>query len=279
MIAIDFEYYKPSIVEDAVTLFEDLRADHKKPVYYGGGTELISRARLNELAIDAVIDLKGIAECRELSHDQNQIIIGATVTLSNLVASNQFPLLADVSRRIATHTARNKITIGGNISGHLFYREALLPFLLADSEVVIAGKEGIRKTAISGVYQKGIQLKEGEFVVQVTTDEKVPQYPYFNLKKTKQSNVSYPVVSLACMQMDGRIRVALSGVCHFPFRLEQIEAELNNTSHPYEKRIRKAIKHLPASILDDQFASREYRTYVLESALMETLERAEGVSG
>lgn len=278
MISFDFEYFKPTSTEEAIKRFEDLYSQNKKVIYYGGGTELISRARRNELNVDAVIDLKGIPACHAFNLEENQIIIGAATTLTAIADSNLFPLLANVSRAIASRTPRNKITIGGNISGNLFYREAILPFLLADSEIVIAGKEGVRKANINEIFEKGVQLQEEEFVVQIITDSKFTQYPYTNSKKTKQSKVNYPIASVASLQVDDHIRVAFSGVCPFPFRLEEIESVLNNTSLSIETRSRDAMNHLPAPILDDMYASADYRKFVLENVLTELLKKMEGAS-
>lgn len=279
MIAFDFAYYKPTTVEEAVTLFHDLRRDGKAPYYYGGGTEFISRARMNEIEADAIIDIKGIPECNELKLDkENVIVIGAAVTLTDIVDSTIFPLLQNVSRYIAHRTARNKITVGGNLSSHLFYREALLPFLLADSKVVVAEKEGLRTTSIHNIFHQGIQLKDGEFIVQIMTEGKFSQYPHNHCKKTKHSMVNYPILSLASVQVDGQIRIALSGVCDFPFRPEQMESELNNAANSAETRIQNALTHLPSPVLDDMHASRGYRMFVLEQALTDLLDKTEEVS-
>ncbi|WP_269412307.1 FAD binding domain-containing protein [Lentibacillus daqui] len=278
MIAFDFEYYKPTTIQEAVTLFYDLQANGKIPHYYAGGTEFISRARMHEIQVDAVIDLKGIPDCNEFQFNGNQLVIGSAVTLTTIADSNLFPLLSDVSRAIAHRTARNKITIGGNISGHLCYREALLPFLLADSEVVIAEKKGIRTTSIHKIYQNGVQLNDGEFLIQIITDGQFSNYPYWSSKKTKHSNVNYPIVSLASMKVDGKIRVALSGVCDFPFRTEQLELVLNDTSYSEQTRIQQVLNHLPGATHNDMHGSREYREFVLAQELAKLLQRSKGVS-
>ena len=74
---------------------------------------------------------------------------------------------------MADHTARGKITLGGNICAQIFYREAVLPFLLADSQVVIVGPDGIRVSPINEIFHKQLQLKKGEFLVQIATDKEV----------------------------------------------------------------------------------------------------------
>ncbi len=273
MISFDFAYYRPTSIEEAIGQFQDLRSQQKMVIYYGGGTEFISRARRDELHVDAVIDLKYIPDCNLLKKDQDQIIFGSMNTLTEVADSEFFPLLSKVVKLIATQTERNKITIGGNISSYLPYREALMPFLLADSQVVIAGKEGLKTARVVDVYKNGIQLKEDEFIVQIITDQKFTKYPYFNHKQTKQSKVNYPIVSLAALQIDDQIHVACSGVCHFPFRLKGIETELNDSSAEKAEKINNVISFLPAPLLDDLQASAPYREFVLKNVLTEMLEK------
>ncbi len=60
MIAFNFEYYKPDSLDEAVKLHKGLSESGKEPLYYSGGTEIITMARRNDLVTKAVIDIKGI---------------------------------------------------------------------------------------------------------------------------------------------------------------------------------------------------------------------------
>jgi len=145
MIPFDFEYYKPTSAREAVSLFNTLNSQGKKPVYYGGGTEIISFSRLYQLYPKAVIDIKGIPECNVLEFQNDHLIIGAAVTLTQIQESNFYPLLSWCGGRVADHTIRNKITLGGNICAKIPYRESILAFLVSDCEVVIEGVNGARR--------------------------------------------------------------------------------------------------------------------------------------
>lgn len=279
MIHFDFEYVKPSSAEEALQLFEQFTANGKKVMYYGGGTEFISRARMNEIMADVVIDLKAIPACNVLEENTEELVIGATKTLTDLVETNFFPLLSSVIRLIATRTERNKITIGGNLMSNLPYKEGILPFLLADSKLAIATKKGIKKEKITTVFEEDkIRLKEEEFIVQILTDKKVVNQAFFNDKKTKQSKVNYPILTLAALQMEGNIKVAFSGLYEFPFHSKEIDKQVNNNKTSFDKRVEKVIKLLPASIIDDMHASSNYRQFVLKSSLVKMLENMEAVS-
>ncbi|WP_220483287.1 FAD binding domain-containing protein [Paenibacillus thiaminolyticus] len=117
MIPFDFEYYKPCTIQEAIDLYHTLHADGKEPLYFCGGSEIITMARLNQLYTQAVIDIKDIPECTVLESNAEQILIGAAIPLALLEEWKEFPLLSWVCNRIADHTSRYKITLGGNICG------------------------------------------------------------------------------------------------------------------------------------------------------------------
>ncbi|MGZ4108031.1 MAG: FAD binding domain-containing protein [Tumebacillaceae bacterium] len=101
MISFDFEYYKPDTIRQAVELHRRLEAEGKAPKYYGGGTEIITGARLDFFRTGAVIDLKGIPECNVMQFDRDTLVLGATVSLTRVSESNLFPLLSNCAGRAA----------------------------------------------------------------------------------------------------------------------------------------------------------------------------------
>ncbi|MFK2825191.1 FAD binding domain-containing protein [Bacillus sp. B190/17] len=276
MIPFDFEYYKPASVNEAVQTFQMMSENGKQVVFYCGGTEFITFARVNKITADAVIDLKGIYECHILEVQGDQLVIGAAVSLNKIAESNLFPLLGETVKRIADHTSRNKITLGGNIHSKLMYRESILPLLLSDATVKIAGSEEERIVPLAEIFQKEINMKPGEFLIQVVIKKDYIDLPYASFKRTKMSKVGYPVVSIAALAKENRMRVAFSGVCEYPFRSPEIEDALNDSSLSTEKKIDQAVAHLPAPIVQDLHGSASYREFVLKNGLQDMIEALEG---
>jgi CO/xanthine dehydrogenase FAD-binding subunit len=271
MISFDFEYYKPTTVEEAVRVFQQADSNGKEPLYYSGGTEIISMARLNQLRTGAVIDIKGIPECNVLQIHQEQLVIGAAITLTALSEANLFPLLGETVRDAADHTNRNKITVGGNLCGKFFYREALLPFLLADSQVVLAGTKGIRHVPVHQILNGEPRLEKGELLVQILSDRRYLELPFVTVKKTKMEKIDYPIVRISALKTMEGIRVAFSGVSAVPFRSWKLEEVLNDASLPMEERIESVIRIWPVPILNDILSSAAYRTFVLRNTLSDTM--------
>lgn len=277
MIPFHFEYYKPDTVVEALTIYNELNAIGKKPIYYAGGTEIISMARVSNLDFGAVIDIKNIPECNSFGLQNDKLVIGAAVTLSSITESKLFPLLGLTAARIADHTIQGKITIGGNLCGTIIYKEAVLPLLVSESEAIIAYSDGIRKVALSEVFSKKLLLNKGELLLQTVIDAEYTKLPYVHMKKTKNEKIDYPLITVSGLKRDGRFRLALSGVCQYPFRSRAMEEHLNDSSLTYEERIGKALEQLPDKLLGDVSGSAEYRRFVLQNTLYNTINAFEKV--
>ncbi|MGF9964789.1 FAD binding domain-containing protein [Bacillus rhizoplanae] len=276
MIPFDFEYYRPDSIQEAIQLFHQLDKEGKKPLYYGGGTEIITMGRSQRIRTKAVIDIKDIPECNVCEWKDDKLLLGATLTITGVQEAQVFPLLGETAGRAADRTARNKITIGGNVAGRIRYKEAVLPFLLADSTFVIAGIEGVRYVPAHQAFVEKLQLQKGEFLVQIITDRRYVTAPYYSVKKRQLEKIDYPLVTVAAIKYGDEIRMACSGLCVFPFRSLIMEAALNNKHIPFEKRIERALTHIPAPVLDDIRGSRAYRTFVFQYVLHDMLVKLEG---
>lgn len=276
MIPYEFEYYKPHSLQEAFELYARLQLENKKPLYFCGGTEIITMARLSLIDTNAVIDIKGIPECCVLESKGEQVTIGSTIPLAKLEEETVFPLLSRVCNRIADHTSRCKITLGGNICGKIFYREAVLPLLVADSELVIAGKDGLRKVSIHEVFHRQIQLLPGEFVVQAVIPKSYTEMPYMTEKRTKIDRIDYPVVTVAALKNGDTMRFSFSGLCPFPFRSQKVEEALNNRSLKPIDRTSLALNAISDPILDDINGSAEYRKFVVRNLLLDAITTLEG---
>ncbi len=271
MLPFDLEYYKPDTLQEAVELFQNLKQQGKQTQFFSGGTELITLGRINLAFAEAVIDIKNIREFRIMQQDGDWLILGSALSLAELEEADLFPLLSKTASEVADHTARMKITLGGNICARIFYREAVLPFLLADSLAVIAGPEGIKTIPINEIFHQQLQLGTGEVLVQLQTNRRMIKAPFVSIKRRQQWRTGYPLVTIAALASDGEIRVAVSGLCPFPFRSRTLEAALNNNQLSIEERISGSAGALPEPILDDVEGSAAYRLFVLKNLLYDVM--------
>lgn len=271
MLPFDFDYFKPSSLQEALEIYQTMENEGKQPMYISGGTELITLGRIDIVYSEAVIDLKDIAECRAMQMSGEHLILGSALILTQIEEANLFPLLTQTTSEIADHTARGKITLGGNICGQIFYREAVLPFLLADSLFVTVGPQGVKVLPGSEIFNETLLLNKGEFLVQIATEKRFLGMPFVSIKRRQQWQTGYPLITIASLKIENRIRVAISGLCPFPFRSHSLESVINNRELPQAERINQVLKELQGPILDDVEGSADYRRFVLRNLLFDVL--------
>lgn len=276
MIPFDFEYYRPESIKEAIDTYSQAENLCKEPLYYGGGTEIISMARVDNIHTGAVIDIKDIPECKALGILGEELVIGSGVTLTAIAESKLFPLLGKTCERIADHTIQDKITLGGNIAGTIQYREAVLPLIVCDSDVVIAGVNGPRRVPLRQVFNRRIQLQKGEMIAQFIIRNEYLHLPYSHVKRTRNEKIDYPLVTLAGIKKDGNIRAAFSGIYDHPVRSLDVEKLLNDKSIPSDMRVKNIIGSIPEPLNDIQ-GSSGYRKFLLGRVLVETLHNLEAL--
>lgn len=276
MIPFDFDYYLPQTAVEAVEYFQKLKAEQKKPLYYAGGTEIITFCRQQKVETKALIDLKQISETLLFERKDGQLLVGANLVLNRIAEDQQYPLLSAAVCRIADHTVRNRLTLGGNICGRLPYREAVLPFLLADAELLVIGPDGQRTEKISNLFDKRLKLGKGEILLQFRVAVEKLDLPYWTRRREKHGPVDYPLYHLVSVRDQGRLKIAVSGLCSFAFRSEELERVISEYEGRPEDLARLIPENLPGKINDDDRGSAAYRRALFEQDLALLLKEMEG---
>lgn len=272
MIPYEFIYCRPDTLLEAVDIYSQLYAEGASPVYYGGGSEVITMARAGSIRPGAVIDLKSIPECLALELLPDKLIIGAANTLNTVKETKLFPLLGTAGGRVADHTNQCRITLGGNLCGTIIYRETSLPLMLADAEVVSFGPAGMRVRTFQEAFHRRMQLVPGEFVAQVHIPAWALHLPYVHIKRTAQEKIDYPLVNVTAMISGEKLRAAFSGLCTFPFRSSKVEQVLNDRTASVQARVDAVPPLLPEPAHTDVEGSGAYRLFVLKNILQTLLE-------
>jgi CO/xanthine dehydrogenase FAD-binding subunit len=275
MIPVDFEYRRPETLQGAHGLFMQLQENGGNPMYGGGGTEIVTRARIGAIAPSAVIDLKGIDALQEMGVRDGRLVLGAGLTLKTIMERDPWPLLSLALSRIADHTVRAHITLGGNLASTIPYREAVLPFLLVDSTARLFGDGGDRWVPLGHVFPEGVlQLPLGDFLVALSVPEAAARVRGLSVKKTRLDWVDYPLMTIVARPQRGRRvpALAVSGLTPSPFRASQVEHALLSAD-PVELNLQDV---LPGAVVDDIHGSAAYREFVFRQTLVDVLARLEG---
>ena len=272
MIPFDFIYCRPDSLTEALDTYRQLEAEGKSPVYYSGGSEIITLCRAGGIRPGAVVDIKRIPDCLCLFPDDQGLNLGSACTLNQIKESKHFPLLGTVCGRIADHTNQCRITLGGNLCGSIIYRETSLPLLLSDAKMTVFGADGLRTIAFKDAFPGRMQLRPGELIVQIHVPSRALRAPSSHVKRTQNEKIDYPLVGVAAIWQDNVLKIAFSGVCAHPFRSPRMEAVLNDHGPSCAARADKAVSLLPEPAYSDVRGSAEYRVFVLRNTLEALLE-------
>jgi len=273
MIPFDFSYARPETIEEALALWHECSARGEKPIYYAGGTEVITLCREMKIKPDLVIDIKAIAACN-VFEQASTITYGAALSLNAIAEQSVSGLVSRCFSTIGDQTVRNRITLGGNIMGHLPFREALLPFLILGGKARVAGEKGVKEIPLFP-YNKRISLDPGEFVTSFSLDPEKINRPFEYIRKQKDSPVDYPILTACFSGRPGKIAMAVTGAFSCPVRDKKIENLLNQTNLRIKERSEKAVQGMSSMFKTDFRASAEYRRHLLTLAISKALEALE----
>ena len=123
----DFTLHRPTKVEEAVKLHNG----NSGAKYVAGGTDMIVNVRRGIEQPSALIDLSAIKDLQKIKENEEEISIGAGVTLSTLAnepgIQKTFSAISEAAASVAGPTHQNYGTIGGNLcldTRCLFYNQS-----------------------------------------------------------------------------------------------------------------------------------------------------------
>jgi carbon-monoxide dehydrogenase small subunit len=274
MIAFDFIFERPVAAEAAYKLWAQAVEAGKKPLYFSGGTEVVTVMRKGTVKADLVIDLKGIEAYTALGIGNSPVSvdalwIGGGLTLGALMEALPGTLLSEVAQGIADHTVRNTLTIGGNICGRLPYREMALGLLTLGAEVVLYGPEGLLKQPMAEVFHKRLELKPGEFLLGFELEPAALQETrYVRHRRQKQTEIDYPICHTVVTRRGDDYRVAVSGVSAYVWYGEKTSARIEAGAPPQAQAM-VIWERLESLAVDDLRASKAYKLGLLKRDLLE----------
>ena len=216
MIPGTFAYHRPKSVSEAVALLADLGED-ARPL--AGGHSLIPMMKLRLAAPQALVDLAAIADLRGVRRVGADIVIGATTTIAELIASADLaaalPIVRETALVIADPQVRARGTIGGNVANGDPGNDmpALMQCLGATYQIAVRG--GAREIAARTFYQGAYftALAPGEVLtgIRIAPPPAGHGWAYEKLKR-KVGDYATAAAAVVLTMHGGRVATAAIGL-------------------------------------------------------------------
>jgi carbon-monoxide dehydrogenase medium subunit len=264
MTAYEFDYIKPTALDDALALLSE---HGPRARLLAGGTDLALKLKEGAETPEVVIDLKGLDKLRRLEVDQGALVIGALVTFTQLVDSplvaETVPMLRDAASTVGSVGIRNRATLAGNICSAVPSLDSGPALLVHEASVLVQSAAGKRCVPIAdwfvGPKQAALQADEIVTGLTIPIPEKKTGACYVKLGRYAGEDLAQAGVGLLVLD-ELEYRVAFCALGPIPKRAAPIEAVLNGRELT-EAAIAEAQALIPQEIspITDIRSSQEYR--------------------
>ncbi|NJO37259.1 MAG: xanthine dehydrogenase family protein subunit M [Rhizobiales bacterium] len=230
--------------------------------FFGGGTLLMRAINEADPAVATIIRTTDPA-FRQIRSQGDRVVIGAGVTMSQILASRDLDFLHPVARVIGGPAVRSLATVGGNLFAPPPYGDLTAALLAAGATIEIAGGYSTRE-ARSRTCSAIATASPAPLVASITVQR--PRDPaglrFLKVSRVKPKGIA--VLSIAAAANGRSTRIAYNGMSPTPMRALAVERAL-------EGRTLDASGIAPAlavaadgtSPADDAIASAWYRKEVL----------------
>lgn len=237
MIPGQFSYHRPGTLADAVKLLADLGDEAQ---LLAGGHSLIPMMKLRLATPEHLVDLAGVDALKGIRRDGGAIIIGATTTQHELLASDAIrsalPILHETALLIADPQVRYRGTIGGNVANGDPGNDMPAVMMALDATYQVEGPTGARQIAAREFYQAAYftAREPGEILTSITVP--VPPaghgYAYEKLKR-KIGDYATAAAAVVLTMRDGRVAtcsIGLTNLSETPLLAEEAAQAVIGTS-------------------------------------------------
>jgi CO/xanthine dehydrogenase FAD-binding subunit len=158
----------PRTLPEAVTAL----ADDPSLTVIAGGTDLMVDLNYGRRRPTRVLSLRRLAELRGWRVDGDEVVLGASMTYTDLLdpsLARLVPALAAAARTVGSPQIRNTGTIGGNLGTASPAGDTLPALFALDAQVEVASAAGERRVPVADfvIGPKRTALQPGELVAAV----------------------------------------------------------------------------------------------------------------
>ena len=220
---------RPRSVEDALRLLNE--DDGLMPI--AGCTDVYVQLEFGQAPSQRYLDLWRLDELRGIRAADDELIIGALTTFTELIRSpavqTGLPMMVDAARQVGGVQIQNRGTLGGNIANGSPAGDSLPVLAAADATVVLRSITETRRVPLTQFYTGYRQsvLRPAELIVAIEVP-RVPGTQWFRKVGTRAAQAISKIV-MAAVRTDTP-RIAIGSVAPTVVRLPRTETALANGS-------------------------------------------------
>ncbi|HEY3522195.1 MAG TPA: xanthine dehydrogenase family protein subunit M [Candidatus Limnocylindrales bacterium] len=274
----DFEYARPSSVEEAVGVLAASGGDAK---VLAGGQSLVPLLNFRLAAPSVLVDVNRVDTLAHLTLDGETLRIGATTRMRALeldpMVRDLVPVLAAAARWVGHVQIRNRGTIGGSVAHADPAAEVPAVCLLLDAELVALGPAGERRIPADDFFAGFLTttLAEDELLTEIRIP--VRPAPHWGFREYAQRRGDFALAGAAAsgsLGPDGIVDAAslvVFGTADRPVRCRTAEAELTGQPPTADRLDRAAEAAATEASADDPRPDAAYRRLVARTMVRRAL--------
>ncbi len=253
-----FDYAEPRTLANA---FREMEKADGGTRLLAGGTDLVPRLKRGVWSATRLINLKRIDALRGISEDADGVTIGPLTTVETLarseVVGRRCPILAEAARLMASAQVRNLATVGGNLANASPAADLAPPMLVLEAVLTAAGPWGERQIPVREFFISPgkTALAREEILARIRVPAVAGRGVFFKFSPRRAMDLA--VVNVACLRVNGDVRVAVGACAPTPIRVP---------ADP-EEAVRRC------SPIDDVRGSAEYRRELIRVLVRRGIER------
>jgi len=273
-------YEAPNSLDQAVALLAKETGDAR---VLAGGTDLLVQMRTDVLDPVLVVDIKGIAETRQIKEEAGGYRIGAAVTGAELKEHPKlksiWPGVIEAANLIGSTQVQGRASMGGNLCNGSPAADSVPALIAAGAKASIVGPKGRRDVPVEDVMlaPRKLCLTKGEIIASFLLPAKPAHTGDAYLRFIPRTEMDIAVVGCGvCLTLDAKgkctaARVSLGAVAARPLLVAPAAAALvGSTLDDAAMGKLAAAASAACRPIDDKRGTIRYRTKVAGVLLKRT---------
>ena len=265
-------YEAPSTLDQAVALLVNEPGEAR---VLAGGTDLLVQMRTDLIEPVLLVDIKGIAELRQIREEAGGFRIGAAVSGAELKEHPKLKAIwagvVEAANLIGSTQIQGRATMGGNLCNGSPAADSVPALIAAGAKATVVGRKGRRNVPVEDIMigPRKLSLAKGEVVASFLLPAKPARTGDAYLRFIPRTEMDIAVVGCGvCLSLDRKgtcsaARVSLGAVAARPLLVAPAAAALIGS-----KVDAAALAKLDAAAraacqpIDDKRGTKEYRIKV-----------------